>query len=192
MLSPTMATCFSCGPRLPPGFPQLWNSAPQPMAHHSLATQAVSTQPTLVFSLELTSRAWISAPNPCLNISGHGFWGSGADDLCCSHSALPFSIQLMCFSWRLGSPSVSADLLINKVLPRVWVPFLVHSSLSGVLVPSWLLFSLSLFFLLFYPVMWRVSCPFSRFKFFCQCLVAFCEMLCVNHSACRCFFLMCL
>ena len=39
----------------PPGFPQLWYSAPQPLEHHSLSPQAVSTQPSLVLSLEMTS-----------------------------------------------------------------------------------------------------------------------------------------
>ena len=31
--------------------------------------------------------------------------------------------------------------------------------------------SISLFFLSFYSVMWRVSCPFWRFKVFCRCSV---------------------
>ena len=51
----------------------------------------------------------------------------------------------------------------------MWIPFLFQSSLSGVLVPSWFLsLSLSLFFLLFYTVTGRVSCPFWRFKVLCQ------------------------
>ena len=56
---------------------------------------------------------------------------------------------------------------------RLWVPFLFHNSLSGVLVPSWFLFFhspllfLSLFPLLFYPLMWRVSWPFWMSKVFC-------------------------
>ena len=80
-------------------------------------------------------------------------------------------------SLRLWGPSFLADLPI-----RMWVPFLFYSSLLGMLFPSWFLssisFSLSLllslsppslfFFLLFYPVMWKVSCPFWRFKVFCQ------------------------
>ena len=41
----------------PPGFSWLWHSIPQHMAHHSLAPQAVSTQPALVLSLQLTSGA---------------------------------------------------------------------------------------------------------------------------------------
>ena len=55
---PAMAPCFSFGPRPPPTHSWLWCSAPQSMAHCSLSTsQAVSTQPTLVLSLELISRA---------------------------------------------------------------------------------------------------------------------------------------
>ena len=44
---------------------------------------------------------------------------------------------------------------------RVWDPFLFHSSLSH--LDSFSHF-LSFFFILFYPVMWRVSCSFWRFK----------------------------
>ena len=59
----------------------------------------------------------------------------------------------------------------------MWVAFLLHSFLSGMLVSSSFLFSLSLFFfLLFYPVMSRVSCRFGGFKFFCQHSV---DVLCV-------------
>ena len=54
-----------------------------------------------------------------------------------------------------------------KWLPRMWVPFLFHSSLSRLLVPSLFLFSLS-HFLLFYPFMSRDSFPFWKFKLFCQ------------------------
>ena len=58
---PTMVLCFSCGPRPPSRFPQLWHSTPQPMTHCNFAPQAVSTQPTLVVSPELTLRAWVYA-----------------------------------------------------------------------------------------------------------------------------------
>ena len=49
-----MATCFSCLPRFLPSFPRLWCSTPQPILHEFLSPQAVSAQPTLVLSLELT------------------------------------------------------------------------------------------------------------------------------------------
>ena len=57
--------------------------------------------------------------------------------------------------------------------PMVQIPFLFHRFLSGVLVSYdaffFFLFSLSLSFsLLFYPVIWRVSCLIWRFKVFCQ------------------------
>ena len=55
-------------------------------------------------------------------------------------------------------------------LSRVWVPFpslLPLRNPSPILVP-FVSLSLSFFFLFFYPVMSRVSCPFWRFNFFCQ------------------------
>ena len=48
-----------------------------------------------------TSRAYVSAPSPNLSASGCGVWASGSDDLCGSHSALLFSVQLLCFSQQL-------------------------------------------------------------------------------------------
>ena len=80
-------------------------------------------------------------------------------------SVLRTAVALSLASWRYLWLSWS---VLVRWLPRVLVPFLLHSSLLGRLVPSWFLFSLSLFFFLFYPVRSRVSCPFWRFKFFCQ------------------------
>ena len=77
------------------------HTTPLPMAHHSLASQAVLTQSTLVFSLELTSRVQFSKPSPHLIVSGWGVLGGGADDLCSSYSTLPSSVQLLHFSWWL-------------------------------------------------------------------------------------------
>ena len=147
--SPTMAPCFSCGPRPLPRFPQLWSSAPQPMLHHSLAPQAVSTQPTLVLSPELTSRTWVSVPSPNPSISGCDVWGGGADDLCSSYSALPPQSSCYPFLCNFEVPPSWLISLLVRWLPRIWVPFLFNSSLSGVLVPSWFLFSFSLS--LFFP-----------------------------------------
>ena len=80
--------------------------------------------------------------------------------VCAALSLLFPPLTSCCASlWGFEAPPHLADLPVRN--PKVWIPFLFHSSLSGVLVPSWLLFSLLfLFFLLFYPVMWRVSCPF--------------------------------
>ena len=121
-------------------------------------------------SLELTSGPWVSVPSPCLTLSGCGVCGGGSDDLCGSHSALPSSVQLLRFLSNFEFPTSQPISPLVKWLPRVWIPFLFNSSLSGMLVLSWFLYSLSLafFFLLFYPVMWRVSCSFWRFKLFCQ------------------------
>ena len=54
---------------------------------------------------------------------------------------------------------------------------------SPILIPF-----LSLFFLLFYPLMSRVSCPFWRCKFFRSVQVTFG----VSRFTCKCVFLMCL
>ena len=125
-----------------------WHTTPPPIVHCSLAPQAVPTQPAPVLSLGLSSRAWVSAPSPCLSISGCDAWAGGSDDLCSSHSALLFSVQLLHFSRQLWGPTDLADLSSVRWLPRRWVPFLLHSSLSGMLVPSWFLFSLFFSFVL--------------------------------------------
>ena len=87
-----------------------------------------------------------------------------------SVSALPISVWLLCSSPGLwGSLCVLADLSVRWPA-RVRIPFLFHSSLSRVLLPSWYLFFL-FFFHLFYPVMWRVSYSFWKCKVFWQCSV---------------------
>ena len=73
--SPTKAPCFFSRPRLPPRFPQLWCPTPQPLAHCSLTPQAISTQPIIVLSLELTSGARVSVPSPCPSVSCCGVCG---------------------------------------------------------------------------------------------------------------------
>ena len=75
----TMMPCFSCRPRPPPMLPWLQCTAPQPL-------KVVSTEPTLVPTLKLTSVAPCSASSPCMSVSGFGING-----LCCSLSALPAS-----------------------------------------------------------------------------------------------------
>ena len=70
-------------------------------------------------------------------------------------------------SWLISSPI--------RFFPRMCVSFLFHSSLSGVLVLSCFLSLPFFFFLLFFPVIWRVSCPFWRFNVFFQCSV---DVLC--------------
>lgn len=112
---------------------------------------------TLVLSLELSSETGVSAPSSHTSVSGCGILDSDNNGQCGSISTLPYLTQLLGFYPRLwGFP------LYLGCSPRVLIP-LFHSSFSVVLVPSWLLLflSLSLFFLMFYPVMQRVSCPFG-------------------------------
>ena len=104
----------------------------------------------------------------------------------CASLTLIFGSQTCCFTF-LGILETPLTWLIFPSVKwpsiKMWVSFLLHSSLSGMLVTSRFLFSLS-FFLLFYPVMSRVSCPFWRFKFFCQHSV---DVLCESFYMQMCF-----
>ena len=85
----------------------LWCTTPWP-------TQAVSTQPTLVLSPELTSEAWIAAWSSHLGVSDCGAQCSGTSHLCSSLSTLPSFDQLLCFSPKLwGQHSLPDVLPIN-------------------------------------------------------------------------------
>jgi len=134
-----------CRPRLPPGFPWLWCSIPKSIIHHSLAPQAVYTQPTLVLSLELTSRTWISAPSPIQASQAVVFRGRWSVQLSFSFVLLSPSAALFSKALKSLSQVISPSI---RWLQRVWVPFFFQSSFSEVLVLSWFLpsLSLSLFF----------------------------------------------
>ena len=115
----------------------------------------------------LFSKVQISAPSLHLRVSA--MVPQVVEPMVCGAlSALPSS---GCCDFLCGFSILHVSHLILqsvKWLPRVWIPFLLHSSLYKMLVQSWFLFfSLSLF-LLFHSFMSRVSCPVWRFKFFCQ------------------------
>ena len=93
----------------------------------------VSTQPTLVLSLELASRAQVSVPSPCLSISGCAVQG-GMQMIC---AALSLLCPLQSAAVLLGDFEAPPSQLISpsvRWLTRVWVPFLFNSSFSSVLV----------------------------------------------------------
>lgn len=176
---PTMVLCFYWRPRPPPSFPLLWHSTPKPRehctpptAHCSLSYHAVPTQPLLVLSLELTSGAWVSAPSSCqaLRLWCPGWWCPGWWCRWSTRLLLYLALFSPTTALFLSDFEVCQCQMISPLvrwLPMMWVPFSFHSSLSGMLVPSWFFFSLSLSFLLFYLLMSWVSCH-KRFKFFCQ------------------------
>ena len=56
----------------------------------------------------------------------------------------PLQSSCCTFLWGFEVPLSQLISPLVRLFPRVWVPFLFHSSLLGVLVPSWVL-SLSLF-----------------------------------------------
>ena len=148
--TPIMAPCFSCRPRSPSLLSWLWLSTRQSVASCCIAPQAICTQLTLGLHMELTSGAWVSVPNPCLSVSDCGVqgwwsWFFVQFSFCFSlispaaalfSEALSFCLHLSWPPHQLGPP-------------RVQIPFLFHSSWSGLLVSSWYPFfssSLSLSF----------------------------------------------
>ena len=68
----------------------------KPMMHHTLAPRAVSTQPTLVFSLELTSGACLSAQPPPEHLR---LWRGSAFSLPC-----PLQFSCCAFLWGFEVP----------------------------------------------------------------------------------------
>ena len=83
-------------------------------------------------------------------------------DLCVSLLSLPQS-SCCTFLWGFEFPSRSWLIFLPVRCLPVWISFVVQSSLSGVLVLAWWLFSFPLcisFYLSFYPVVWRVNYPF--------------------------------
>ena len=110
-------------------------TSPPPMEHCSLAPQAVPTHPAPILSLGLTSGASVSGPRPHLGISGCVV--QMVQMICVTLTLLCCSQSICCTF--LSDFEVSATQLIFlsvRKLPRMWVPFPLHSSLSGKLVPS--------------------------------------------------------
>ena len=69
-----------------------------------------------------------------------------------------------------------------KGLPSVWKPFLLHSSLPLVQVPSLFFCLCFFFFLLPYPGMWGVSCVLGGLRSSARVQWVFCR----SFSTCRC------
>ena len=136
----------------------------------------------VVVAGQCSSRAQVSASSPRPSILSCGIWGSRADDLCSSHSTLPSQSS---YSGFLGDFEVPPSQLISpsvRWITRMWVPFLFHRSLSGTLVPSWFLLSLSFFFCSnwlcqeFLALFGGLSSPSIQ------------EMFCASRFTCRYFF----
>ena len=115
---------------------------------------------------DLTSEARASAPSPhpsvpvgeqisllgwCVLVS--------TDPLCRNLSTLPSApLLLRSPPWLCSFRPPPPPSLPLKGLPRVWKPFLLHSSLPEVQVPSLFFCLCFFFFLLPYPGTWGVSC----------------------------------
>lgn len=138
--------------------PSLWYTDPHP-------PQAVPTQPLLALFWELTSVAQVLGASPLRSVSGCCVLGSGTTHgLCGSLCFAILSLADVVFLWGTESLSLSRLISLSVRPHRLGIPSLFHSSFSGALVLSWFFsfFSLSSLFspLLFYPVIWRFSCPF--------------------------------
>ena len=139
--SPTMAPCFSCGLRPSPGFLLPCHSTPQPIAHCS------STLGTLLLSLSGCPHRAKPSPLPRTHTESQCPAPTRASQAMVSMEV----VQMICPSLTLLYPPQSSFCtflsnfevppsqlisLLVRWLPRMWVPFLFHSSLPGVLVLS--------------------------------------------------------
>ena len=108
-----------------------------------------------------------SAPSLC----------AGVSQLCPPHSC---ACALLCGSeaYPLCYPQSPPA----KGLPSVWKPFLLHSSLPLVQVPSLFFCLCYFFFLLPYPSMWGVCCLLGGLTFSASVQWVFCR----SSSTCRC------
>ena len=156
-------------PRLPPGSP--WCTSP---------LQAVFTPPTPVLSLGSDQSPSLSSqPRPPQRVSRQA---SRAGE-CCSAPSLRAGISPLCPPHPCGCallrgseapPLCHPQSPPMKGLPSVWKPFLLHSSLPEVQVPSLFFCLCFLFFLLPYPGTWGVSCLLgslrssAKSEVFCQ------------------------
>ena len=133
--SPTMVPCFSCGPRPSPRgvmafyFPALGTllliplgclhtTNPRPLTRTDLLNLSLSTQPP---------------PKPLR------LWCPGAVvQMICVALTLLCPPQSSCCAFLSNFEVLLAQLISPSVrgLPRIWVPCLLHSSLSGMLVLS--------------------------------------------------------
>ena len=89
---------------------------------------------------------------------------------CAGNSPL-FPLHPCCCALLRGSkasPLRHLQSLPSKGLPSVWTPFLLHSSLPLVQVPSLFFCLCFFFFLLPYPGTWGSFLPFGRSEVFCQ------------------------
>lgn len=108
------------------------------LASPSLAPQAVCTQPTRVLSPEANCPLEPECQRPAPRGSSQAVGCQEVVPVVCTAFSRLCPLQSSCCTF-LCDVEVPASWLISLTvmwLPRVWVPLLFHSSLSGVLVPS--------------------------------------------------------
>ena len=140
--SPTMAPCLSCRSGPSPRFPLPWHSPPQPVLYHSPARGALLLSPsgcphtaspsplprTDLWSLNLSAQPLTE----CLGLVVSGL----VVQLICVALTLLFCSQSRCCDFLRDFEVLLTRLIFPSArwLPRMWVPFLLHYSLSGMLV----------------------------------------------------------
>ena len=151
------------------------------MAHHSLAPQAVTTQPTLVLSWELTFRAWVLVSSPCPSKSGCSVQGQ----LYQRYVWLSLCFVLLIVAAVLFSRALRSLLSLVLIYLSVrWPPRFIYSFT----VPSqdcWSCLN-SFLFLIF-----SLSQLCGGFLALCGDLrssSSIQQIFCSNHSTCKCFF----
>lgn len=132
---------------------QASSHTPLAMAHHSWVPSGcfhrTSLSPLPRTDLRSPSLS-TQSPLECLRLGCTGWWYRST-----------VSVWVLCFSQRLwGSPAHPSWSPLQSV-GLLQVPL---KSAGSIPIP----FFLSLFFLWFYPVMWRISCPFWKSEVFCQ------------------------
>ena len=164
-----MAPCFSCRPSPPPGFPQLC-STPQSAAHCSLAPSGClhTANPSPLPGTDLWSLSLSAQPPP----EHLRLWCPGAvvQMICVALSLLRPPQSTCCAFLCSCEDPLSRPISLSGGFPGCGFLSFFTAPSQECWSHSDSFFPLSpcLFFLLFYQVMWRVSCPFWRFQVFCQ------------------------
>ena len=161
----------------------LWHTAPPHVAHCLLVPHAIPSPfpRTNLWSLSLSTQPYPSVSGCVVQVVV---------------KIIFVALILFCYSQSscctfLGNFEVPPTWLIFpsvRWLPRMCIPFFFHSSLLGMLVPSWFLFPLSLFFFCSTQLCQRSLALFGSLSSSASIQL----MFCASHSICRCVFLMCL
>ena len=169
-----MAPCFSGIPMPPPKLAWLWCTIPQLLAYHSPVPSDYfhTGNPSPLPGTDLWILSLSTQPLPkCLSLWCLGLWYCWSAQLSLCFALLSPAVDLSSETLRLPlhfgwSPCQLCGLLRCWFFPLSKLPLRNAGLILIPFFPS----SLSLF-LLYYPIMWKVSCHYWRSEVFCQCSV---------------------